>query len=121
MKIEEHFFDFAAEAGLTKHLGGVEATDELAHLCRIDEDSYVLGVGCGVGATPVYLAGTYGCRAMGVDIVPRVIERCEERARRERVVSRTEFRVGLYVGRQGANRVSVRPAETQALHKEARQ
>ncbi|MFO7742828.1 MAG: methyltransferase domain-containing protein [Anaerolineae bacterium] len=93
MKSEEQFFDFAAEAGLTKHLGGVEATDELAHLCRIDEDSYVLDVGCGVGATPVYLVKTYGCRAMGVDIVPRMIERCEERARRERVASRTEFRV----------------------------
>jgi len=51
MKHEEHFFDFAAEAGLTKHLGGVEATEKLVQLCQVSEGSYVLHVGCGVGAT----------------------------------------------------------------------
>jgi SAM-dependent methyltransferase len=93
VKHEEHFFDFAAEAGLTKHLGGVEATDALAELCHIGEGCYVLDVGCGVGATPVYLARTYGCRVAGVDIVPRMIERCQERAQRAGVADRTEFRV----------------------------
>lgn len=93
MKHEEHLFDFAAEAGLTKHLGGVEATDTLAELCHIGEGSTVLDVGCGVGATPVYLAKRYGCRVIGVDIVPRMIERCEEKARREGVADQTEFRV----------------------------
>ena len=29
------FFDFAAEAGLTKHLGGLETTDELIEKCKI--------------------------------------------------------------------------------------
>jgi arsenite methyltransferase len=90
---EEHFFDFAAEAGLTKHLGGVESTDTLAELCHIEEGKVVLDVGCGVGATPVYLAKRYGCRVVGVDIVARMIERCEERAQREGVVGQTEFRV----------------------------
>ena len=90
---EERFFDFAAEVGFTKHLGGMEATEKLVELCHIGEGSYVLDVGCGAGVTPVYLAKTYRCRAMGVDIVPRMIERCEERARREGVADRTEFRV----------------------------
>jgi len=90
---EERFFDFAAEVGFTKHLGGMEATEKLVELCHIGEGSYVLDVGCGAGVTPVYLAKTYGCRVMGVDIVPRMIERCEERARREGVADRTEFRV----------------------------
>jgi arsenite methyltransferase len=93
MEKEQHFFDFAAEAGLTKHLGGVEATDTLAELCHIEEGKVVLDVGCGVGATPVYLAKRYGCRVVGVDIVARMIERCEERARREGVADKTEFRV----------------------------
>jgi ubiquinone/menaquinone biosynthesis C-methylase UbiE len=93
MRNEEHFFDFAAEVGLTKHLGGVEATDTLAELCHVGEDKIVLDVGCGAGVTPVYLAKMYGCRAVGVDIVARMIERCEERARREGVMDRTEFRV----------------------------
>jgi SAM-dependent methyltransferase len=93
MKQEEHFFDFAAEAGLTKHLGGVEATDTLAELCHIEEGKVVLDVGCGVGATPVYLAKRYGCRVVGVDIIARMIDRCEERARRAGLADRTEFRV----------------------------
>jgi hypothetical protein len=35
----QHFFDFAAEAGLTKHYGGLEATVELAELCHIGKES----------------------------------------------------------------------------------
>ena len=31
---EQTFFDFAAYVGLTKHLGGVTATDELLELCH---------------------------------------------------------------------------------------
>jgi hypothetical protein len=41
------FFDFAAEVGLTKHFGGIGATAELASLCHIGADGYVLDVGCG--------------------------------------------------------------------------
>jgi hypothetical protein len=29
MKTQQTFFDFAAEVGLTKHIGGVEATEAL--------------------------------------------------------------------------------------------
>ena len=90
---EQHFFDFAAEAGLTKHFGGLEATDELVELCRIRIGSYVLDVGCGVGQTPCYLAKRYGCRVVGVDINEGMIERSRETANREGVAEMTEFRV----------------------------
>ena len=90
---KEHFFDFAAEVGLTKHLGGLGATEELIELCRIDEGSYVLDVGCGAGQTPCYLARRHGCRVVGVDISERMIERSQERAEREGVNDRVEFRV----------------------------
>jgi len=93
MENEQTFFDFAAEAGLTKHFGGHESTEELAGLCHIGEGSYVLDVGCGVGETPCFLARRYGCRVMGVDIRARMVERSEERARREGVADRVEFRV----------------------------
>jgi arsenite methyltransferase len=89
----EQFFDFAAEVGMTKHIGGIEATEKLVELCHIDDGGYVLDVGCGAGATPVYLAKTHKCRVVGVDILPRMIERAEEMARREGVADRTEFRV----------------------------
>jgi cyclopropane fatty-acyl-phospholipid synthase-like methyltransferase len=87
------FFDFAAEVGLTKHLGGVEATEQLAELCHIEPGKYVLDVGCGAGATPAYLARRHGCRVMGVDISQRMIGRAQETARREGVAGQTEFRV----------------------------
>lgn len=34
MKDQPTFFDFAAEVGLTKHVGGVEAPDRRAHAMR---------------------------------------------------------------------------------------
>jgi arsenite methyltransferase len=94
MEHGEHFFDFAAEVGLTKHLGGAGATEELVALCHIDAGSYVLDVGCGAGVTPCALVKRHGCRVMGVDISPQMIERSRERAGRERVADRVEFRVG---------------------------
>lgn len=93
MESAEQFFDFAAEVGLTKHLGSVEATDKLVALCHIDPGSYVLDVGCGAGATPVYLAKQHGCRVAGVDILSRMVEQAQERARREGLADKTEFRV----------------------------
>ncbi|MFH2110537.1 MAG: methyltransferase domain-containing protein [Candidatus Bathyarchaeota archaeon] len=90
---EQHFFDFAAEAGLTKHYGGLGATEELAELCHIGEGSYVLDVGCGAGQTACLLAKRYGCRVMGVDIIERMVERSRERADTEGVADRAEFRV----------------------------
>jgi len=65
----------------------------LVELCHIDEGSYVLDVGCGVGVTPVYLARNHGCRVAGVDILPRMVERSTERASRAVVADRAEFRV----------------------------
>jgi arsenite methyltransferase len=93
MESAEQFFGFAAEVGFTKHMGGVQATEEIIDLCHIREGSYVLDVGCGAGATAVYLVQQHGCRVAGVDILPRMIERARETARREGVADKTEFRV----------------------------
>jgi len=65
MESAEQFFDFAAEVGFTKHMGGVEATEALVELCHIGEGSYVLDIGCGAGATAVYLVKQHGCRVAG--------------------------------------------------------
>jgi arsenite methyltransferase len=93
MEGKPQFFDFAAEVGLTKHIGGLEATDALIELCHITPDSYVLDVGCGAGVTPAYIARKVGCRVAGVDIIPKMVERSEEAARREGVSDLTEFKV----------------------------
>lgn len=93
-KIQNAYFTMLADMGLTKHVGDLKATEEMLALCHIDADSYVLDVGCGPGATPCYLAKTYGCRVMGVDIVPKMIERAVEFAQRKGASTLCEFRVG---------------------------
>ena len=91
MKHTDQFFDFAAQIGLTKHLGGQEATRELVDRTRITPLSYVLDVGCGVGTTACHLARSMGCRVMGVDINPLMVERARQRANRFRLTDLVEF------------------------------
>ena len=99
MEKEQTFFDFAAYVGLTKHLGGLGATEELVELCHIGEGRYILDVGCGAGMTSCFIAKRYGCRVVGVDISEGMVERSKERAQREGVADadnehpRVEFRV----------------------------
>ena len=93
MENEQTFFDFAAYVGLTKHLGGLVATEDLIELCHIGAGKYVLDVGCGAGVTPCFIAKRYGCSVVGVDISEQMIERSKERAQREKVGDRVEFRV----------------------------
>lgn len=87
------FFDFAAEVGLTKHIGGIAATEALIELCHIDRDSYILDVGCGVGVTACFIATKVDCRVVGVDILDKMVERSRERAKRQKLTHRVEFRV----------------------------
>jgi ubiquinone/menaquinone biosynthesis C-methylase UbiE len=93
METQQTFFDFAAKVDITKHIGSLEATQALIELCHIGEGKYVLDVGCGVGVTPCSIARRYGCRVVGVDILEGMIERSKERAKREGVMDRVEFRV----------------------------
>ena len=92
-EIGSEYFDFIADSGITKHGGSIQATRELVELCRIDETKYVLDVGCGVGATPAYLAKEVGCRVMGVDLLDKMVDQSRQRAIEEGVQDRTEFRV----------------------------
>lgn len=87
------YFEFQAEIGLTKHIGGTRATDELIKSCHIKKDSYILEIGCGVGLTPVYLAKKYGCRIMAVDLSKEMIEKAKERVEKEGVADKIEFKV----------------------------
>ncbi len=77
---ESHYFEFQASWGLTKHMGGRDATREVIEACRIDENSYVLDVGSGVGIAPCILAEKYGCEVVGVDLSVDMIKRARERS-----------------------------------------
>ncbi len=87
------YFEFIADLGMTKHYGSMEATRELVELCHIGSGKYVLDVGCGVGATPCYLAQNFDCRVVGVDLVYKMIEQSRERANAAGVEDRVAFLV----------------------------
>jgi cyclopropane fatty-acyl-phospholipid synthase-like methyltransferase len=87
-------FDYQAEVGLTKHMGGLEATEKFIHQCEIGPEDSVLDVGCGVGQTAVLLVKRCGCHVTGVDISEGMIKSATERARKHGVTDKTEFRQG---------------------------
>jgi len=87
------YFELLANLGLTKHIGSMEATRELIELCRISNGHNVLDVGCGVGATPVYLAKAAGCQVVGFDLLEKMIEQSRERAKAKGVEDSVEFTV----------------------------
>jgi ubiquinone/menaquinone biosynthesis C-methylase UbiE len=86
------FLDMQAYVGITKHSGGIEATDELLSLCHTEDAREVLNVGCGIGVGPAHIAKKYNCHVMGVDISEKMIEWSRRRAREERVEAKVEFR-----------------------------
>jgi arsenite methyltransferase len=93
LRLEDPYFELQAYVGTTKHMGGLRATMELIELCHIEEQSYVLDVGCGAGATPAYLAKAVGCRVVAVDIRDQMIALTEQRLQRDGVAESVECRV----------------------------
>lgn len=87
------YLDMQAYVGITKHVGGMEATNELLARCHIGDAREVLNVGCGIGVTSAYIAKKHGCHVVGVDISERMIEWSRRRARQEGVESKVELRV----------------------------
>jgi len=86
------FLDMQAYVGITKHIGGIEATNELLSLCHIGDAQEVLNVGCGIGVGSAHIARKYGCHVVGVDISEKMIEWSRRRAREERAEAKVEFR-----------------------------
>jgi arsenite methyltransferase len=87
------YLDMQAEVGITKHVGGFAATDELLSLCHVAEAREVLNVGCGIGVGVAYIARKFPCRVVGVDISEKMIAWSRLRAREEKVEAKTEFRL----------------------------
>ena len=75
------------------HLGGQDATHALLDLCRLDATSRVLDVGCGSGNTACLIAEQYGSRVYGIDISEVMIAKATERARRQGLLDKVEFRM----------------------------
>lgn len=93
MTIQTPFYlDIQAEVGITKHLGGFKATNELLSLCHINESKTILYVGSGIGVGPAYIARKFGCQVMAVDISEKMLSWTAQRAFEEGVSARVETR-----------------------------
>jgi ubiquinone/menaquinone biosynthesis C-methylase UbiE len=53
------------------HIGGVTFVKELACRARIDSETKVLDLGCGLGGSARLLAAVFGCRVHGIDFSPK--------------------------------------------------
>jgi ubiquinone/menaquinone biosynthesis C-methylase UbiE len=91
--ILESYLDFQAQVGITKHIGGLEATITLLSRCHVEPAQEVLYVGSGIGVGPALIARRYGARVVGVDISPKMIEWSWKRAKEEHVTSQVDFQV----------------------------
>lgn len=87
------YFDMQAKMGHTKHLGGQKATDDLTELCQIGRGQTILNVGSGAGISATYLAQTYGCKVIGVDILPGMVASAQKRAEEKGFSNQLDFRV----------------------------
>ncbi|MGB8021407.1 MAG: class I SAM-dependent methyltransferase [Candidatus Nanopelagicales bacterium] len=91
--VERSYFGMQASWGVTKHPGGLHATDELAARCQVTERSRVLVVGCGIGVTPCHLALRRGCHVVGVDLSEQMVEWSRRRVERRGLGGRVELAV----------------------------
>jgi len=76
------------------HIRGRVATEELAKLAEIEPGQALLDVGCGLGGTSRYLASTFGCNAVGVDLTEEYCRVAEKLSARVGLGDRTAFRQG---------------------------
>ena len=86
------YFDMQAFMGTTKHMGGFQSTQKLIKLLSICPDDRVLDVGCGAGATAIYLAGEISCQVMAVDLRESMLALTRQRAERSGLLDRIEMR-----------------------------
>jgi sarcosine/dimethylglycine N-methyltransferase len=73
------------------HTRGLAATVELAKLAGITADMSVLDVGSGVGGPARFLAETYGCRVMGVDLSEPFVDAARYLTKRTEQTGRVSF------------------------------
>jgi ubiquinone/menaquinone biosynthesis C-methylase UbiE len=85
------YFKFLSEIGMTKHYGSLEATRKLVKSCQINRGKIVLDVGCGVGATPVYLFQQTECRVIGLDLIEGMTHQSQARAAQADSADRLDF------------------------------
>jgi len=70
--------------------------DELAQRLALDRGALVLDAGCGEGGTALHLAGNYGLRIQGVDLMDSSVEIARKKAKDLGLAERVTFHTGDY-------------------------
>ena len=73
------------------HTRGLAATAELAKLTGITADTSVLDVGSGVGGPARFVAATYGCRVVGIDLSQSFVDAANYLTERTGQTDRVSF------------------------------
>lgn len=76
------------------HIGGLQATEDLAAQLPIKPGLALLDVGCGIGGPSRYFAGERGCRVTGIDLTEEFVRVAEALTRRVGLAGRATFRQG---------------------------
>ena len=74
------------------HMGGREATRELAELARLRDGDRVLDVGCGIGGPARTLEVECGCRVTGIDLTEEYCLTAEMLTARMGLIDKVDFR-----------------------------
>lgn len=89
------YYDFMGYMGIPYfNVGGVASIDKFAELCKITKNTRVLEVGCGTGTNACFLAKTYGCSVVGVDIAEHMVEYAQRRVEELGLTDLVSFKVG---------------------------
>jgi SAM-dependent methyltransferase len=76
------------------HSRGILATTELADAAEIAPSTRVLDLNCGIGGPARYLAATFGCRVIGVDLSPGFIDAATYLTARCELSDLVSFQIG---------------------------
>jgi ubiquinone/menaquinone biosynthesis C-methylase UbiE len=76
------------------HTRGRMATVDLARLLSLTADERVLDLGCGIGGPSRYLAKTFGCRVVGIDLTPEFCRVAAMLTARTGLADKVEYRQG---------------------------
>jgi SAM-dependent methyltransferase len=76
------------------HTRGILAPTELADAAELAPSTRVLDLGCGIGGPARYLAATFGCSVIGVDLSPGFIDAATYLTMRCELSDRVNFQIG---------------------------
>lgn len=73
------------------HVGGLPASKTMAHGLQLKSGDSVLDVGAGVGGPARYIAATYGCRVVGIDLSQAFVEAATMLSERTELADKATF------------------------------